>query len=569
MTITLSGCSTVGAGSDKQIVFDRRNAANATSLFIQLMDGGVGYMAGLAYQKDVGATISATSDLGVSGLVPHGMVHFEHFGAVGDNATDVTTLLQKAVDYSVASGQMLWIKKTGSAVQSLYVTSNAIQINGPINIGGDGRGYCGIVCGESNGFEIAAGVNFVNLQDFCILKRVRYAVSANEFAGVKTLGGDTSRNFWHLYSGLFLDGWKWAFDVSYFWASVIENCVSVFAYGGLIARGLSVNNNVNNNELGGGKYAGSVGVQIGSGERATEGWFVTDNLIEGFAISVRGLCAGNCHVKGNILDFFQQYGVFMEGNAIGGSINWTVAANYMATDSASASSGVRMLNNFSASSPQNRGHRIAENQILAYDGAGLAYGIVQDGTAEKVNTITGNSVDATTFACKIFEGEGTIVANNHWKGGAFETDVAVNYNNNEGQITHNAAFPNPSGIFTPEVFGSSAAGAGTYTVQKGTYDIIDGVVHFMLKVSWTAHTGTGGLRVKGLPFNVRNDGDYFPPCNIYVEGIDFPAGCTLLQAFCRKGEDVVELRGAGNGVGPTAVAMDSAGSVSLSGSYRI
>lgn len=56
------------------------------------------------------------------------------------------------------------------------------------------------------------------------------------------------------------------------------------------------------------------------------------------------------------------------------------------------------------------------------------------------------------------------------------------------------------GTFVPVVVGSATAGVGTYTAQSGRYTKIGNIVHFELVVVWTAHTGTGNVRVNGLPF---------------------------------------------------------------------
>ena len=54
--------------------------------------------------------------------------------------------------------------------------------------------------------------------------------------------------------------------------------------------------------------------------------------------------------------------------------------------------------------------------------------------------------------------------------------------------------------FTPTIFGTTTGGTVTYTNQLGSYTKIGNVVNFSIHLSWTAHSGTGGLRVGGLPF---------------------------------------------------------------------
>jgi hypothetical protein len=54
--------------------------------------------------------------------------------------------------------------------------------------------------------------------------------------------------------------------------------------------------------------------------------------------------------------------------------------------------------------------------------------------------------------------------------------------------------------FTPTIEGSSAAGVGTYSTQTGYGTKIGDVLHFTLKLVWSAHTGTGNTVIAGLPF---------------------------------------------------------------------
>ena len=56
------------------------------------------------------------------------------------------------------------------------------------------------------------------------------------------------------------------------------------------------------------------------------------------------------------------------------------------------------------------------------------------------------------------------------------------------------------GNFTPIIAGQASAGTGTYTSQIGKYTKVGRAVHFEVYVVWTAHTGTGGMVLQGLPF---------------------------------------------------------------------
>lgn len=58
--------------------------------------------------------------------------------------------------------------------------------------------------------------------------------------------------------------------------------------------------------------------------------------------------------------------------------------------------------------------------------------------------------------------------------------------------------------FTPTIEGSTSAGIGTYTSRSGSYTQIGNIVYFQLEVTWSAHTGTGNMRVSGFPYPAVN-----------------------------------------------------------------
>jgi hypothetical protein len=66
-----------------------------------------------------------------------------------------------------------------------------------------------------------------------------------------------------------------------------------------------------------------------------------------------------------------------------------------------------------------------------------------------------------------------------------------------------------TGTFDPEIAGTAAAGVATYTVRDGFYMKQGRLVVCLGRAEWNAHTGTGNVTLKGLPFIPANnvDGD--------------------------------------------------------------
>ena len=65
------------------------------------------------------------------------------------------------------------------------------------------------------------------------------------------------------------------------------------------------------------------------------------------------------------------------------------------------------------------------------------------------------------------------------------------------------------GTFTPITLGSTTAGTGTYGFQHGSYTKVGNLVTVNIYVDTAAHTGTGSLRVGGLPFTVQGGSDQY------------------------------------------------------------
>ena len=56
------------------------------------------------------------------------------------------------------------------------------------------------------------------------------------------------------------------------------------------------------------------------------------------------------------------------------------------------------------------------------------------------------------------------------------------------------------GTWTPVITGTASTGTGTYVSQTGTYVKVGKLVHVTCRVSWTAHSGSGGTQIIGWPF---------------------------------------------------------------------
>jgi hypothetical protein len=126
------------------------------------------------------------------------------------------------------------------------------------------------------------------------------------------------------------------------------------------------------------------------------------------------------------------------------------------------------------------------------------------------------------------------------------------------------------GTFTPTIIGTSTAGTGTYSVQSGTYTKVGRLVSCQIFLDWTAHTGTGDMRISGLPFQVSSASNYFAASAIgYFSNVSLSAG-NIATGYAINATSVITLgqypTGGGAGAG---IAMDTSGEILISVTYIV
>lgn len=126
------------------------------------------------------------------------------------------------------------------------------------------------------------------------------------------------------------------------------------------------------------------------------------------------------------------------------------------------------------------------------------------------------------------------------------------------------------GIWTPNIIGSVSAGTGTYAYRLGRYTKIGDRVLFNLIISWSAHTGTGFMRIDGLPFASMASSPYYHAVNIgYIDRVVTTAG-TVPAGFVTNNSTQILMGEIPTGGGPWAyMAIDTAGDINISGQYEV
>ena len=116
------------------------------------------------------------------------------------------------------------------------------------------------------------------------------------------------------------------------------------------------------------------------------------------------------------------------------------------------------------------------------------------------------------------------------------------------------------GTFTPTVVGSTSAGTATDGGQSGRYTKIGNRVLFSIAIDYSGHTGTGDMRISGLPFTaVGNDVVTLFAANLSYTG-------THLQPFMVSTQ--IWMNQTTSGGADTYIPMDAACQLQLTGEYR-
>jgi len=497
-------------------------------------------------------------------------VSVKDFGAVGDASTDDTAAIQAAITYAVANDNAVILN------EGEYKITSPITISSGVAIFGKGIGVSRLLVVGCNAFNISAGVTFVTMMDFTIAHASRYTVSPNTDTAINITGTTASQCYWHTYQNLFIDGFEVGFSASGTSSTAWNNVTTAYTHQSVNFSAQCLNNTISQCRFGESDSgatvpaAGSFGIKVGDGLINPEGLFITDTLIFGVHRAVWIRAAINVYIQNNIFDMCNEFGVLAESTASAGCINNQISGNYIAIVNTAGDTGIYLVNNYAPTDSQNRGTIVRDNEILAYPSSTVNYGIFVNGTSETRNLISGNRVQNTTvYDCAIQQGSNHRVSDNLWRSaGGFYATVPVSYINNIG-IVLSTAYPSPIGDFTPVAIGTTSAGTGTYSVQLGSYKIIDKVCYFNLRLTWSAHTGTGDIKIANLPVACKNLTGYAPAVTVNVENMTFPAGATAIVGLVNTAAATIELRGAGTALAPTPVALDTAASVNISGFYEI
>lgn len=122
--------------------------------------------------------------------------------------------------------------------------------------------------------------------------------------------------------------------------------------------------------------------------------------------------------------------------------------------------------------------------------------------------------------------------------------------------------------FFPTIIGMSSIGSATYSYQTGKYTKIGNRILLDIFLEWTSHTGTGDMRIAGLPF--LNQLSNISACTVWYRNFILNTNCILAGYVCGFtggiGQIILNQIPVGGGA-QLNVPIDNAAGIMVNGSY--
>lgn len=125
------------------------------------------------------------------------------------------------------------------------------------------------------------------------------------------------------------------------------------------------------------------------------------------------------------------------------------------------------------------------------------------------------------------------------------------------------------GTWTPVISGNPTAGAATYTTQNGTYTKVGRTVSFSLNCAWSAHTGSGILKVSGLPFTSINSAGVVYTVTAFGNNFALTASNTMVAYITSNTTDITVQQIPVGGGALSNITLDTVAALNISGVYIV
>ena len=122
------------------------------------------------------------------------------------------------------------------------------------------------------------------------------------------------------------------------------------------------------------------------------------------------------------------------------------------------------------------------------------------------------------------------------------------------------------GTFSVGIAGSTTAGSATVSSTAGYYTKIGNVVHAFGYVSWNSATGTGNLKLTGLPFTSSSSGQYYPAGSMTSADLTFSHTIT---PYVSLGSTFMQIQQSQSGAAATFVPVDASATIYFNVTYFV
>ena len=478
-------------------------------------------------------------------------VSVKDFGAVGDGVADDTVAIQAAVDaMNGLNGGSIFIPA------GEYLITDYVTLYSDVTLFGEGKSsIIHLVNSSRSDVFRATGtqpspINRITLRDFMLYGDATFsagAPSVQNGGGINFVYADDCviENLW--VSG-FSDGGIAILNGNY---NTVANCRVRYT-----AQGISFNANDID-------VTGNVAVGNTISDTGTYNGL---HLEGGFGPSAATGEVRYTTLAGNTVINSYEAGINIElapytacsGNAV-------YNAGFGAT---SVNMGIKVFGGFSST--------LSGNTVRGCSGYGIVVGANSGECAVSGNTTVNNSNSLLVTDNGTAATLNVSVSGNSFAEGDLATSGNVSFKNWTPAVTMSNVASSDSqtldwyeeNTFTPTIAGSTSAGTATYAVQDGKFTRIGNRVFFELNLDWSGHTGTGNMRVAGLPYPIN--GAVPGAATMSSNGLPPAAGNLFAVYIPQGGVSYLEMRTVGQSSGTVAAyAMQAAGVLVVSGHYSV
>ena len=178
-----------------------------------------------------------------------------------------------------------------------------------------------------------------------------------------------------------------------------------------------------------------------------------------------------------------------------------------------------------------------------------------------------NFTAARTDAAQSFTGDQTLSTGNVVIG---TSGKGIDFSATPGTGTSELFADYEEGTWTPTVDGSTTAGIATYNAQFASYTKVGNRVIFSAYIAWSAHTGTGNMRISGLPFTIANSSTNYSAVAVYLDASTALSALNVLQIRTTINSTGLFPSQTPVGGGATSqVPLPASGGFMLSGQYYV